>query len=58
MDTIIDDPNSFSKGVRGKISVARALARNADFYVFDRPFEYIDYETVKTVELILRKKQS
>ena len=38
-------PDELSGGMKARVSIARALAVNADLYIFDEPFANLDRET-------------
>lgn len=40
-----EDPQEFSAGQRQKVSILRALLKDADLYIFDEPFSNIDGST-------------
>ncbi len=53
----MDDVNKFSKSVLQRISLARVLCSNAQIYILDRPFDYLEEKYESRVEKMLRKKQ-
>ena len=48
-------PDELSGGMKARVSIARALARKSDIYLFDEPFANLDKETAEmTAEVIKR----
>ncbi len=49
-------PKELSGGMARRVSIARALSKRSDIYIFDEPFNGIDKENIKkTAELIVNK---
>ncbi len=55
----IDDhdafPDELSGGMKARVSVARALARTADIYLFDEPFASLDKDTAELTANVIKK---
>ena len=48
-------PDELSGGMKARVSIARALARRSDIYLFDEPFANLDRDTAEmTAEVIKR----
>lgn len=48
-DEIISKPSELSSGMAARVSLARAIAYDADNYLLDEPFKALDEETKKQV---------
>lgn len=52
-------PDELSGGMKARVSIARALARRSDIYLFDEPFANLDKDTAEmTAEVIKRHTKS
>lgn len=51
-------PDELSGGMKARISIARALARKADLYLFDEPFANLDKENVLLCTEVIKKRTS
>ncbi len=52
-------PDELSGGMKARVSIARALAKRSDIYLFDEPFANLDKETAEmTAEVIKRHTKS
>jgi len=59
LETCIDeDPSKLSSGEKKLITIACALARDAEVYIFDEPISNLDYSTQKIVYNIIRELNS
>ena len=47
-------PDELSGGMKARVSIARALAINADLYLFDEPFANLDKETAELVAAVIK----
>ena len=47
---------NFSGGQKQRLSIARAVARKPEIYIFDDSFSALDYKTDKTLRKALKKK--
>lgn len=56
-DTLLH-PDELSGGMKARISIARALARKADLYLFDEPFANLDKENVLLCTEVIKKYTS
>ncbi len=48
-------PDELSGGMKARVSIARALAFEADIYLFDEPFANLDKSTVELTAKIIKK---
>ncbi len=52
-------PDELSGGMKARVSIARALAKRSDIYLFDEPFANLDKDTAEmTAEVIKRHTKS
>lgn len=51
---VAQNGSNFSGGQRQRLSIARAVARNAEIYVFDDTFSALDYKTDRNLRKALR----
>ena len=49
-------PDELSGGMKARVSIARALAVNADLYIFDEPFANLDKETALLCADVIKKR--
>lgn len=48
--------SNFSGGQKQRLSIARAIARNAEIYIFDDTFSALDYKTDKELRLAIKEQ--
>ena len=48
-------PDELSGGMKARVSIARALAVNADLYIFDEPFANLDRETALLCAEVIKR---
>lgn len=59
LDTAKNKPvRAFSGGMKRRVSIARALAATADYYIFDEPFKGLDDETKSYIMHCVKKRLS
>lgn len=51
-------PEELSGGMKARVSIARALAKKANIYIFDEPFANLDKETALTCVDVIKKETS
>lgn len=51
---VAQNGSNFSGGQKQRLSIARAVARNAEIYIFDDTFSALDYKTDKTLRKALK----
>ena len=49
-------PDELSGGMKARVSIARALAKEADIYIFDEPFANLDKETALMCVDVIKKE--
>ncbi len=49
-------PDELSGGMKARVSIARALAKKSDIYIFDEPFANLDKETALTCVDVIKKE--
>lgn len=49
-------PDELSGGMKARVSIARALAKKSDIYIFDEPFANLDKETTLMCVDIIKKE--
>ncbi|MBQ8259740.1 MAG: ATP-binding cassette domain-containing protein [Clostridia bacterium] len=49
-------PEELSGGMKARVSIARALAKEADIYIFDEPFANLDKETALRCVDVIKKE--
>jgi ABC-type multidrug transport system ATPase subunit len=49
-------PDELSGGMKARVSIARALAVNADLYIFDEPFANLDADTALHCAEVIKRK--
>lgn len=55
---VAQNGSNFSGGQKQRLSIARAVARNAEIYIFDDTFSALDYQTDRALRKALRKKMA
>ena len=56
--TVAQNGSNFSGGQKQRLSIARALDRNAELYIFDDTFSALDYKTDRTLRQALREEMA
>ena len=54
-DEVFQDGSNFSGGQKQRLSIARSLLKNADFYLFDDCFSALDMNTEKAIRTNLKE---
>jgi ABC-type nitrate/sulfonate/bicarbonate transport system ATPase subunit len=49
-------PDELSGGMKARVSIARALAKKADIYIFDEPFANLDKETAEKCAEVIKNE--
>lgn len=49
-------PNELSGGMKARVSIARALAKKADIYLFDEPFANLDKDTAEMTANVIKMR--
>ena len=49
-------PDELSGGMKARVSIARALAKEADIYIFDEPFANLDKDTAEKCAEVIKAK--
>ena len=49
-------PHELSGGMKARVSIARALAKEADIYIFDEPFAHLDKEAALMCVDVIKKE--
>ncbi len=49
-------PSEYSGGMRARVGIARALAREADLYLFDEPFAALDSASIARVSSVIKER--
>lgn len=49
-------PDELSGGMKARVSIARALAKKSDIYLFDEPFANLDRETAEMTTNVIKKR--
>ncbi len=49
-------PDELSGGMKARVSIARALAKKADIYIFDEPFANLDRETAEKCAEVIKEE--
>ncbi len=49
-------PDELSGGMKARVSIARALAKRADLYIFDEPFASLDKDTAELCAKVIKDK--
>lgn len=55
-ERIVEGAGNVSGGQRQRLSIARALVRHADFYIYDDSFSALDFQTDARLRSELRKE--
>ncbi|MCR5089253.1 MAG: ABC transporter ATP-binding protein/permease [Oscillospiraceae bacterium] len=55
---VAQNGSNFSGGQKQRLSIARAVARRAEIYIFDDTFSALDYQTDRALRKALREKMS
>lgn len=55
---VAQNGSNFSGGQKQRLSIARAVARNAEIYIFDDTFSALDYKTDRALRKALREKMA
>lgn len=51
-------PDELSGGMKARVSIARALAKKSDIYLFDEPFANLDRETAEMTANVIKTRTS
>lgn len=55
---VAQNGTNFSGGQKQRLSIARAIARNAEIYIFDDTFSALDYKTDRNLRQALKEEMS